>query len=490
MKFNLKQLMFISVLIAIMAGFYSAAVRVEVDQTFSAVAFSPSGRRVAVQGSRNCQIFDAETGRRLATIPYRGYDQFIRFVDEDQIMLTGYPRNGSGNAVVWYSIEDQALVRSETLEHANYLHFAPAIGGFLIQDGTTHSQKFYSNYASLIEPLYIRDFNNTVDYGYYHDRTFGLSEFNGTVEDFKRFDPSKTDSSSGRGISDWEVEWPDGEMKPLKHFSRQILLAPDGKSFLWELSDGLAVHNRDSGRRLWFNKLGKLTNSEFSADGRFVLTANYDSERDEAIVMVLDAESGKRIWTSDIVDCDPDGAIHGLPAAISSSGIAAISSSRKSGEGLKLIDISSGSQLFSLGITNSITYRIQIAFAFLALYLIWCIAYVLSIHRKIVLIYPYSVQSMKRAGVWWLGVGLLILIFHCFATVLLLSPVEGTQTHIGTILVFICMLQASITFILLGMRYVGINTNIVAGKPKGRARETVSEFAIEKPIAELPDSSN
>lgn len=81
MKFSLKQILLLIALLAIILGFASWAIKRPIRQEISAIAFSPLGTRIAIQGDFNTQIFDIGNGRRVDRLPIHVsvHQQFIEF---------------------------------------------------------------------------------------------------------------------------------------------------------------------------------------------------------------------------------------------------------------------------------------------------------------------------------------------------------------------------------------------------------------------------
>ena len=175
------------VLICFLFALFQSSKNIPIDQAVSAIAFSPSGDRLAALGTRSLRVFDVESEEKVAETLFHEQtsssfqDEFVRFYDEDIVFFLSYDLYKAGN-LVWFSIEARERIRTDW--PAGYGDFATAEQGFIFSNTTDQTKSFYSFDPNIKEPLFTRKYDPEFDNHFLHSPQFGILHFNGTFEDF------------------------------------------------------------------------------------------------------------------------------------------------------------------------------------------------------------------------------------------------------------------------------------------------------------------
>lgn len=403
MNFNLKHLILIAIVVALLISFVTRTFEVELSQVYSTIAISPDGSKVAVQGKTNTQVFDCKTKKRLSK--FKVFcdltPEHVEFADDNHVLTFGFGPGDTGvcRTVRWHEFKSglqvRAFPRMSTIEH-----FSPARDGFVYTNNGTREVSFHSLDPFEKKPLATNDINKIFGstLGLYHSRPMLHGFYNGTAEDILTTEPSWPSTTEIEDLAG------DGSVKAITDLAVRVRVAPDGTRFAVENKDVFSMHEM-SGKVLWKSTVKKPSRTQFSANGKFVGVETYGKS---PTVFVFNTLTGK-LRSKLVTARDQQGA----PFAISNDGILAISRTGLSYSGVELWDTANNQQLGHVGVTLSKPNWLLPGLLNTMLFLIWCGAWVLAKKK----LYKNSWHS-RLASSWPCGIGLILgtaLVFFAFA---------------------------------------------------------------------------
>ena len=96
-RFSIRQVLLLTLLVALTAGLYSTVFRQPVKNVYRQSCVSPGGKRLAIVGTQGLEVIDLDSGKVIADSRWRGSifayflnvglfgDSGIAFIDEDLI---------------------------------------------------------------------------------------------------------------------------------------------------------------------------------------------------------------------------------------------------------------------------------------------------------------------------------------------------------------------------------------------------------------------
>ncbi len=371
MKFNLKHLLLAALLIAIFAALISASMRVDVDQTYASIAFSPDSKTVVVQGTFNTQVFGVARGKKMAELDVFSAEtpEHVEFVDDQHILSFGFAHDGRPRAVRWHHWPTGRMIRHYEFTTL-WEHFFPAHNGFLYANNLINEVRFYSSDPTKNLPLSKATYPSIFYSGLLHQNPNTHAFYNGTAAEIQAagpFWPQKMLIENLEGSR---------EMKSPADLGVNLRVSPAGGSFSSEFKTWFSYHERTTGKTRWAHKIRGVQRCRFSQNGNYVGV----EDRVERNVYLFATDSGKQLLRlSTERDYMP------IPFAISNDGKLVIARQMSSQGGLEVYDALAGRKLGEFGQTNSEARWIFVSLTFTAWLLAWSLAWVFVIPKSLTL---------------------------------------------------------------------------------------------------------
>ena len=359
MKFNLKQFIVIGLLAGLIVAIYSAAMQVEMDQTYSMIAFSPDGEKIAVQGTFSTQVFEVN-GRKMAAFDVYSAEtpEYVEFADNQHLLSCGFSRLNPGPPKVrWHELASRKLAREIELAQLHE-HFTPALDGFLHTNNQTQEVIYYSRDPQQLKPLFhgrFRTLRNltALQYHPYYQIPNHKAFFNIAAQNLR----------DERQIFDPELET---SFKSLNEVLANVRISPQQQRIAIETPDGLTLYDIASGAKKWFHEGVKLQRARFSHGGRFIgCDCKIEGQNG---VRIWDVETGKLLF-SRISERN----FMGTPFAISDQGLVAMAVADTSRDGIEIWDAKNGKLLHTIAVSNSQPERQSSQRTSFLLLLGWCV---------------------------------------------------------------------------------------------------------------------
>ena len=332
MKFTLTQTLLLVVLLALLVGLTSSGLRMPVSQDFVAICFSPDSKLLAIQGTHNTQVFEIESGQKIANFRCFGVanNGFVKFVDNQHLIVFGHVPELGNRAVTWFDVKSRQQVKR--LEFVNYNlteHFTPGHDGFFYDNNELQSSKYFSYQPDESLPLFSGSIAETNrDPSVYQTLDQELSFFNGTLEGLKN-PKSKFSAMKIENVFRFGSKIMLGKDAGLSRVSpdRKFLLVPKGTTY--------ALHHFDSGNIIWHTRMPHNqaekslppTTIKFSANSKYV-SLRYGQAPKE--LRVFDCPAGKQLLTVTL----PFEDFISNPFGISNSGLMATGNGTQNGVGI------------------------------------------------------------------------------------------------------------------------------------------------------------
>lgn len=373
MQFNLKKLILLAAFVALITSLITSLLRTEPNQLYTMVAFSSDGKRIAVQGKRNTQVFECRSEKRLCK--FRVFSditpEHVEFADNQHVLTFGFGKSQSGiyRTVRWHDsntgLEVRSLPRMSTIEH-----FSPARDGFVYSNNGTKVISYFSRDPHKTDPTVTGNLQASFEsiQGYYHTRPCLHAYYNGTPDELLTNKPSWAHVTEVKDLAG------DQGKNPVVELAIRTRFNPEGNRFAVENQDVFSMHNRKTGNVLWQANVNEACRTQFSANGKFVGVETYG---ESPTVHVFDSETGKalmqRVTVRDYM---------GAPFAISNDGVLAISRTVESKSGVELWDVYSGKQVGRVGVTLETPNWKGPSVRYSAMFLFWCVLWVLVNKRR------------------------------------------------------------------------------------------------------------